>query len=142
MAGRLSEGVGGGLIPFVFLYAALYASFGMVSPFLPVVLEGRELNPNEIGLILALSTAVRLVSGPAAGRVADALNALRAVFACCALAAAATAFGFLGGGDFAATLFVSLLYAALLAPLTTTADALALAAAGPAEGAGRRFEYG
>jgi MFS transporter, PPP family, 3-phenylpropionic acid transporter len=37
---------------------------------------------------------------------------------------------------------VSLLYAALLAPLTTTADALALAAAGPAEGAGRRFEYG
>jgi MFS transporter, PPP family, 3-phenylpropionic acid transporter len=82
MAGRLSESVRGGLIPFVLLYAALYASFGMVSPFLPVVLERRELNPNEIGLILALSTAIRLVSGPAAGRVADALNALRAVFAC------------------------------------------------------------
>jgi PPP family 3-phenylpropionic acid transporter len=142
MAGWLSKGVRGGLIPFVVLYATLYASFGMVSPLLPVVLERRELNPNEIGLILALSTAIRLVSGPAAGRVADALNALRAVFACCALAAAATAFGFLDGGDFAATLFVSLLYAALLAPLTTTADALALAAAGPADGTGHRFEYG
>jgi MFS transporter, PPP family, 3-phenylpropionic acid transporter len=113
-----------------------------VSPFLPVLLEKRELHPNEIGLILALSTAIRLVSGPAAGRIADVFNALRAVFACCALAAAATAFGFLGGGDFMATLFVSLLYAALLAPLTTTADALALAAAGPADEAGRRFEYG
>jgi PPP family 3-phenylpropionic acid transporter len=130
------------LIPFIVLYAALYASFGMVSPFLPVLLEKRELHPSQIGLILALSTAVRLASGPAAGRIADAFNALRTVFACCALAAAATALGFLGGGGFAATLFVSLLYAALLAPLTTTADALALAAAEPAGMAGRRFEYG
>jgi MFS transporter, PPP family, 3-phenylpropionic acid transporter len=142
MAGWLSAGARGRLTPFIVLYAALYASFGMVSPFLPVLLEKRELHPNEIGLILALSTAIRLVSGPAAGRIADVFNALRAVFACCALAAAATAFGFLGGGDFMATLFVSLLYAALLAPLTTTADALALAAAEPADQAGRRFEYG
>ena len=138
----LSAGARSRLIPFIVLYATLYASFGMVSPFLPVLLERRELHPNEIGLILALSTAIRLVSGPAAGRIADVFNALRAVFACCALAGAATAFGFLGGGDFMATLFVSLLYAALLAPLTTTADALALAAAGPADAAGRRFEYG
>jgi MFS transporter, PPP family, 3-phenylpropionic acid transporter len=142
MAGWLSVGVRTGLIPFIVLYAALYASFGMVSPFLPVLLERRELNPNQIGLILALSTAVRLVSGPSAGRIADAFNALRAVFACCALAAAAIALGFLGSGDFMATLLVSLLYAALLAPLTTTADALALAAAGPADQVGRRFEYG
>jgi MFS transporter, PPP family, 3-phenylpropionic acid transporter len=142
MAGWLSAGARSRLIPFIVLYAALYASFGMVSPFLPVLLERRELHPNEIGLILALSTAIRLLSGPAAGRIADVFNALRAVFACCALAAAATAFGFLDGGDFMATLFVSLLYAALLAPLTTTADALALAAAGPADKAGRRFEYG
>jgi MFS transporter, PPP family, 3-phenylpropionic acid transporter len=142
MAGWLSASVSSGLIPFIVLYATLYASFGMVSPFLPVLLEERGLQPSEIGLILAGSTAVRLVSGPAAGRIADAFNALRAVFACCALAAAATAFGFLVGGGFILTLFVSLLYAALLAPLTTTADALALAAAGKADETGRRFEYG
>jgi MFS family permease len=104
--------------------------------------EKRGLNPADIGLVPALSTAVRLASGPAAGRIADALNALRAIFAYCALAAAATVLGFLGGGDFAETLVVSLLYAALLAPLTTTADALALAAAAPVDEAGHRFEYG
>ena len=63
------------------------------------------------------------------------------MFACCALAAAATALGFLGGGSLAETLFVSLLYAALVAPLTTTADALALEATAP-DGDGRGFEYG
>jgi hypothetical protein len=62
-----------------------------------------RLNPADIGLVLAMSTAVRLAAGPAAGRIADALNALRAVFAYCALAAAATVLGFLGGGDFAET---------------------------------------
>jgi MFS transporter, PPP family, 3-phenylpropionic acid transporter len=142
MAGWLRAGVPIGLIPFIILYGTLYASFGLISPFLPVLLEKRELHPNEIGLILALSTAFRLVSGPTAGRIADALNALRAVFACCALAAAATALGLIGSGGFMATAIVSLLYAALLAPLTTTADALTLAAAGPGDEEERRFEYG
>ena len=134
-------GVRRGLIPFLVLFSTLYASFGMVSPFLPVVVERRGLPATEIGLILALSTAVRLAAGPAAGRIADALGALRAVFACCALAAAVTALGFLGGGSLAETFFVSLLYAALVAPLTTTADALALEATAP-DGDGRGFEYG
>jgi MFS family permease len=76
-----------------------------------------------------------------AGRIANALGALRAVLAFCALAAAATALGFLGTGTLVETLFVSLLYAALVCPLTTTAGALALEAAAP-DGAGRGFEYG
>jgi MFS transporter, PPP family, 3-phenylpropionic acid transporter len=129
------------LIPFLVLFTTLYASFGVVLPFLPVVVERRGLPATEIGLILALSTAVRLAAGPAAGRIADALGALRALFACCALAAAATALGFLGGGSLAEAPFVSLVYAGLLAPLTTIADALALEAAAPDEGSGG-FEYG
>ncbi len=98
-----------GLVPFLILFVTLYASFGMVSPFLPVVVERRGLRATEIGLILALSTAVRLAAGPAAGRIADTLGALRAVFACCALAAAAAALGFLGRGSLAETLFVNAL---------------------------------
>jgi hypothetical protein len=44
------------------LYAALYAGFGMVSPFLPTLLQAHGLTPDEFGLALALSTVVRLVS--------------------------------------------------------------------------------
>jgi hypothetical protein len=42
------------------LYAALYA--GLVSPFLPTLLQAHGLTPDEFGLALALSTVVRLVS--------------------------------------------------------------------------------
>jgi MFS transporter, PPP family, 3-phenylpropionic acid transporter len=132
----------GGLIPFILLYATLYAGFGIVSPFLPTLLQARGLQPGKIGLVLALSTAVRLVTGPLAGRIADFYSALRAVLACFALAAALTAFGFLPARAFPSVLAVSVIYAAMLAPLTTIADALALAAAGPSGKADHRFEYG
>jgi MFS family permease len=75
----MSANVRGGLIPFIVLYAALYAGFGMLSPFLPTLLEKRDLQPDQIGLVLALSTAVRLISGPVAGRFANAHDALRTV---------------------------------------------------------------
>jgi MFS transporter, PPP family, 3-phenylpropionic acid transporter len=91
---------------------------------------------------LALSTGVRLVSGPLAGRIADLYSALRVVFACCAVAAALTAFGYLPARVFRSLLAVSVIYAAMLAPLTTIADALALAAARPLGTAKCRFEYG
>jgi MFS transporter, PPP family, 3-phenylpropionic acid transporter len=132
----------GGLPLFILLYTTLYAGFGVVSPFLPTLLQARGLQPDEIGLVLALSIAVRLVSGPVAGRIADLYDALRGVFACFAVAAALTAFGYLPARGFWMVLAVSTLYAAMLAPLTTIADALALSAAGPSDGAGHRFEYG
>lgn len=132
----------GGLPLFILLYATLYAGFGVVSPFLPTLLEARGLRADEIGLVLALSTAVRLGSGPLAGRLADLYDALRGVFACFAMAAALTSFGYLPAQAFWSVLAISVIYAATLAPLTTIADALALGAAGPSGGQGHRFEYG
>jgi MFS transporter, PPP family, 3-phenylpropionic acid transporter len=132
----------GDLFSFILLYATLYAGFGVVSPFLPTLLQSRGLQPDQIGLVLALSTGVRLVSGPLAGRIADLYSALRVVFACCAVAAALTAFGYLPARVFRSLLAVSVIYAAMLAPLTTIADALALAAARPLGTAKCRFEYG
>jgi MFS transporter, PPP family, 3-phenylpropionic acid transporter len=73
---------------FVLLFATLYAGFGVMSPFLPALLQARGLRPEDIGLALALSTIVRLVTGPVAGRVANRLGALRSVFAASATAAA------------------------------------------------------
>jgi PPP family 3-phenylpropionic acid transporter len=131
------------VLSFILLYATLYAGFGVVSPFLPTLLQARGLHPDQIGLALALSTAVRLVSGPLAGRIADLYCALRAVFACSAVAAALSAFGYLPAHAFWSVLVVSVIYAANLAPLTTIADALAVAAASPlGKGKQRRFEYG
>jgi hypothetical protein len=42
MASSPDAGVRRGLILFFVLFSALYASFGMVSPFLPVVVERRH----------------------------------------------------------------------------------------------------
>jgi MFS transporter, PPP family, 3-phenylpropionic acid transporter len=132
----------GVFLAYVLLFATLYAGFGVMSPFLPALLQARGLLPEDIGLALALSTVVRLVSGPVAGRVADRLGALRSVFAASATAAAICGLGFLPAHGFFQVVAVSVLYAAMLAPLTTIADALALSAAGPPAGRRRHFEYG
>ena len=99
MAGHMNV-ARGGLLPFILFFTTLYAGFGVVSPFLPTLLQARGLRPEEIGLVLALSTAIRLVSGPLAGRAADLFDALRGVFACFAVAGALTAFGYLAANSF------------------------------------------
>jgi PPP family 3-phenylpropionic acid transporter len=75
------------------------------------------------------------------GRLADLTQALRAVLAICTALAALVALGLLPAAGFWALLMISVLHAAALAPITTLADALALAAAVPRDGA-TRFEYG
>ena len=57
------------LAPFLILFAALYAGFGVLSPYLPALLDDRGLRPEAIGMVLAAGTAVRLAAGPAAGRL-------------------------------------------------------------------------
>jgi len=76
------------LVLFLILFAALYAGFGVQSPFLPGLLEDRGLRPEAIGAVLAAGAMVRLAAGPLAGRLADRLDAAKLVFAGCAAAAA------------------------------------------------------
>jgi hypothetical protein len=54
-------------------------------------LRGRGLGPEELGIVLGAATAVRLVCGPIAGRVADRFQLFRAELAVCALVAAGAA---------------------------------------------------
>jgi PPP family 3-phenylpropionic acid transporter len=125
---------------FIVLFSLLYLAFGVASPFLPAFIESRGLAPQQIGLVLALGTGIRLLSGPAAGRLADLLQALRMVLAVCTALAAGVVLGFLPAQGFWILLIVSLLHAAMLAPTTTLADALALGASKPRVTSG--FEYG
>src|SRR6202453_2051592 len=59
---------------FLVLYGAMFAAFGVASPFLPALLHQRGLGPSEIGAVLAAGTAIRLITGPVISRFSDRLT--------------------------------------------------------------------
>jgi MFS transporter, PPP family, 3-phenylpropionic acid transporter len=131
------------LIRFILLYAAMYAAFGVASPFLPSFLSARGLPPEQLGLVLGAGTAVRLLTAPLAGRIGDLIQALRVVLVICTALAASATLGYLAAHEIWILLGVGLLHAASLAPITILADALAIGSATPpAHSARRGFEYG
>src|SRR5262245_20880417 len=131
----------GALVRFMTLYAALFSAFGFASPFLPAFLAEHGLAPEQLGLVLGAATALRLVCGPLAGRLADRFHFLRAELAVCAVLAAGAALLYLAAHGFWMVMAISLLQAAALAPLVPLADALSLAHARPRPNK-QAFEYG
>jgi MFS transporter, PPP family, 3-phenylpropionic acid transporter len=127
------------LIGYLLLFGALYAGFGVQSPYVPRLLKEHGLAPGSIGTVLAAGTAIRLAAGPAAGRLADWLDAARLMFAGCAAAAAIAGIGYFPAYGFWPLLAVVLLQAAVLAPLAPLSDAFVLVAAGPVRVG---FDYG
>ena len=132
---------GSPFLRFVALYALIYGAFGVSSPFMPAFFERQGLTPEQLGVVFGAGTALRLISGPLCGRLADRTEAFRGVLAACATVAAVVGVSLLGITGFPTLLAVGLLHSAALAPITTLADALTLGASarGPA---GARFEYG
>jgi MFS transporter, PPP family, 3-phenylpropionic acid transporter len=120
----------------------MYAAFGVSSPFMPAFFESRGLAPEQLGVLFAAGTAVRLISGPLAGRLADWWQALRLVLAGATALSALVALGLLPAHGFWMLLPISLCHAAALAPVTTIADALALGAANARAAGHKGFEYG
>ena len=124
---------------YLLLFALVFLGWGVLSPFLPAVLALQGASAAEVGLLLGVGTALRLVVMPLAGAVADRLGAPRQVLAVALLAAAASVlcYGLVAGG--AMLLLVGVAHALATAPVGPLPDALAVpAAAGP----GRRLEYG
>ena len=131
------------LLGYLLLFAALYAGFGVQSPYLPSLLQEHGLRPEAIGIVLAAGTAIRLAAGPTAGWLADRLDAARIVLAGCAAFAAIAALGYLPAAGFWPLLTVTLLQASALAPLAPLGDTLVLAAATPHERGNRSgVDYG
>ena len=120
------------LAPYLILFAALYSGFGVQSPYLPAFLGEHGLEPAAIGIVLAGGTAIKLVTGPVAGQLADRLDSARLVFAGCAIGAALAALFYVGASGFWPLLAVALLQAAALGPLAPLADSLVLPTAAAA----------
>ena len=132
------------LARFVLLYAVLYSAFGVNSPFLPAFLNSRGLDAEEVGLLLASGTAIRLVAGPVVGRLADRSRLWSRLLAGCAAAAGACALLYLPAKGLLVLLPIALAQAALLAPLAPLSDALALSASASSNShsASKPFQYG
>ncbi len=127
---------------FLLLYGALFAAFGVASPFLPNLMGEYGLQPSAIGVVLAAGTAIRLLAGPLGGRLADRSGRSPLVLTGFTIAAAIVATFYAGARGFVPLLLVGLAHASMLAPINPIADALALGSskAAPQEGGG--FAYG
>ena len=80
---------------FLTLYGALYLAFGVQSPYLPSLLASRNLTPEAVAIVLAAGAAIRLAAAPIAGRLADRLEAPKAVLMVFSAASALIALGYL-----------------------------------------------
>jgi PPP family 3-phenylpropionic acid transporter len=115
-------------LPFAFVFGAQFAGFGAMMPFLPAILAEGGLRADEVGLVMAAGSLVRLNSAPVAGRIADSLPDVRRMLAVCAVVAAAAAAGFGVAASFALLLAVQLLHSAAAAPIMPLTDSQAVAA--------------
>jgi PPP family 3-phenylpropionic acid transporter len=109
------------------LFATQFFAFGVMLPFLPAVLTARGLDAAEIGAVLAVGSAVRLLAGPAGGWAADALGAPRLVLALAAAGSAAAALGFVLLAGFLAMLAVHTVLSIAMAPIVPLTDAVTVA---------------
>src|SRR3954449_8904561 len=100
--GRAVAGEAGGpaaLPRYLLLFALIFLGWGVLSPFLPAVLALQGASASEVGLLLGMGTALRLVAMPVAGAIADRTGAPRQVLAAALLCAALSVlcYGMVGG---------------------------------------------
>src|SRR5246127_5412572 len=79
---------------FILLYTAMYAAFGVASPFLPALVNARGVPAAQLGLVLSAGTAIRLLTAPLAGRLGDLIQGLRVVLVGCLVLAAVVTLGY------------------------------------------------
>jgi MFS transporter, PPP family, 3-phenylpropionic acid transporter len=114
--------------PLLGLYVAIFAGYGVASPFLPSLFADRGLSSPQIGVVLGLGSGCRLFAGPVGGWVADRTGASPVVLSVGLAAASVAALGFTVADGLLPFALIMLAYASLLAPLTPIADALAISA--------------
>ena len=109
-----------GPIAYIILYVALYAAFGVASPFWPKFFETKALSSQQIGLILGAALAIRPAAGPIVGMLADffGIAAPYARFLC--YPCSRDGRRIVAGKELFWLFFIALAQAAALAPTTST----------------------
>jgi len=110
-------------------FFALYTFVGLITPFWPLYLAYRGMNPQQVGVLMALTPWARFASNLGVGQLAQSLGQPRQLLLrlSIALVVAHALFPVMEG--FAALLVLSLVVGVLYAPLSPLLDSLALAAA-------------
>lgn len=123
---------------YLLLYVALYLAYGTESAFLPAFLRDHGLSTQQLGLLLAIGTTVRIIAGPLIGHFADVSGSRKLVLcvAACLSGCVGWTYGFAFG--FLPLLAVTLIHACTTASLAPLSDALAV----QASKSGPRFQYG
>ena len=131
--------VGTNALPgYLILYTALYLAYGTESAYLPAFLANHGLSLEQIGLVLAAGTIVRIVTGPVTGRLADHLDARKRVLSIASFFSGLIGLAYNLAFGFAPLLVVSMAHAAATASLAPLSDTLSVAASVQ----GRGFQYG
>ena len=110
------------------VYGALFFGIGVSLPFLPVWLKARGLGVEQIALVLAAQSVLRVVASPLMSHVADRLGRLRPVMTGCAALALAGLLWLAGARGFAAILLGVIAAYAAFAPLMPLTEAYAVSA--------------
>jgi len=110
------------------VYGALFFGIGVSLPFLPVWLKARGLSVEQIALVLAVQSGLRVVAAPLMSHLAERLGRLRPVMAGSAVVALAGLFWLAGArGVVSIVLGVAVAYGAF-APLMPMTEAYAVSA--------------
>lgn len=110
-------------------FFAFYTFVGLTTPFWPLYLAYRGMNPQQVGVLMALAPWARFASNLGVGQLTQSLGQPRQLLLrlSIALVVAHAVFPVLEG--FTALLLLSLVVGVLYAPLSPLLDSLALAAA-------------
>jgi PPP family 3-phenylpropionic acid transporter len=114
-------------------YGAVFLALGVYLPFWPVWLAGRGLGAAEIGLLLALTSWVKVLSVPPVARLADRTGRPKGVIVLLAAASLASFAAFFLAERFWAILAVQLLTALAFHGLIPLAESHTMRAVGAAE---------
>ncbi len=111
---------------------------GAKSAYMPAFLRSHGLALEQIGLVLAAGTIIRIGAGPAMGRLADHLDAHKLVVSTAAALSGVIGLAYNLAFGFAPLLAISMAHAAVTASLAPLSDALSVTASAD----GRAFQYG
>ncbi len=119
------------------MYGAIFLTVGIYLPFWPLWLSARGLGADQIGVLLACGTWVKVLSGPVLAQIADRTGGAKATIVVCALMSVLFFSWFYLAEAFWAILAIQVLVSIFHPPLTPLTETQTMAAA-----TAKRLDYG